>query len=343
MSSIRRSRFSTADLPPEQQFSAWRDSIGTVFDVHTRPAQADRRFDATLDNLLINDQLMMSHCSTRSQHFERSAFRAASDGLDHYMLQTHLSGEQQIRRGRRHIPVKPGDLLLIDLADEHQAESTDFDHVSLIVPRPLLAPLLKHPDSQQGRVLSSANPLVALAVNHIKTLAQVAGQLDEADAQQLVTPTLQLMAGSLNGAPDSVVDGVQAVNGSLFFQARLYIASRLHRKISQDALCAHLKCSRATLSRVFQAHRGVRAYVQEQRLRSAARRLTGQQDAHLRISDIACDCGFTSDAHFSRAFRQRFGLSPSDARHLRATPATSSANAQAGEREYERWVVESLV
>ncbi|MEX2333706.1 MAG: AraC family transcriptional regulator, partial [Pseudohongiella sp.] len=168
----------------------------------------------------------------------------------------------------------------------------------------------------------------------------------EADAQTLVLPTLQLMAGSLNGSPDSVPAGDRAVYGSLLLQARLYITSRLHESISVDKLCGHLNCSPATLSRVFKRHNGVRAYIQEQRLRMAARRLVSQRDAHLRISDIACECGFSSDAHFSRAFRQRFGLSPSDARNLGAVPPTKRPGFGQGTtsepREYERWVMESL-
>ncbi|HDZ08629.1 AraC family transcriptional regulator [Pseudohongiella sp.] len=342
MNRIRRSQFSTAELPPQQRFADWRDSIGTLFDVRTHSMQTDSAFRATLDNLLIDGQLMLTHCSTLAQRFERSAYRAASDGLEHYLVQTHLSGEQQIRRGRRQTTVKPGNLLIIDLAEEHEAVSTDFSHLSLLVPRPLLAPLLNHANSQHGRVLPAGNPLVTLLVNHIITLADVAERLGDDDAQQLVTPTLQLLAGSLNGAPDSVPEGTQAVHNSLFLQARRYIASRLYGHISLDALCAHLKCSPATLSRVFQPHHGVRSYIQEQRLRSAARRLASQRDAHLRIVDIACESGFTSDAHFSRAFRRRFGLTPSDARHLRHDPLASDTDGASRERDYERWVVDSL-
>jgi AraC-like DNA-binding protein len=33
-----------------------------------------------------------------------------------------------------------------------------------------------------------------------------------------------------------------------------------------------------------------------------------------RISEIAAEAGFTDLSHFSRAFRRRFGMTPSDAR-----------------------------
>ncbi|MBL8942370.1 MAG: helix-turn-helix domain-containing protein [Myxococcales bacterium] len=45
--------------------------------------------------------------------------------------------------------------------------------------------------------------------------------------------------------------------------------------------------------------------------------------AHRSISEIAFALGFTSAAHFSRAFRARFGRSP---RTLRAAPSGAAAD-----------------
>lgn len=44
------------------------------------------------------------------------------------------------------------------------------------------------------------------------------------------------------------------------------------------------------------------------RLEAAAHRL---RTTDIRVTDIALDCGFASAAHFSRVFRQRFGVAPS--------------------------------
>jgi len=50
-------------------------------------------------------------------------------------------------------------------------------------------------------------------------------------------------------------------------------------------------------------------YVRERRLQRASAELSSPAEAHHSISEIAYRNGFNDSAHFSRAFRHRFGLS----------------------------------
>jgi transcriptional regulator GlxA family with amidase domain len=50
------------------------------------------------------------------------------------------------------------------------------------------------------------------------------------------------------------------------------------------------------------------------RLEQAARDLRDPARAHLRVVDIAVEAGFVNVASFHRAFRQRFGRTPTQAR-----------------------------
>lgn len=70
------------------------------------------------------------------------------------------------------------------------------------------------------------------------------------------------------------------------------------------------------LARVFKRHLGVSlgTYVRGLRLERAAARLAGSDDP---IADIAVECGFVDQSHFTRAFRRRTGMTPG--RYRRAT------------------------
>jgi AraC-like DNA-binding protein len=46
-------------------------------------------------------------------------------------------------------------------------------------------------------------------------------------------------------------------------------------------------------------------------LRRARDLLAGHPEAKTRIGDVAYRCGFDDPVHFTRLFRQRFGLTPS--------------------------------
>jgi AraC-like DNA-binding protein len=63
----------------------------------------------------------------------------------------------------------------------------------------------------------------------------------------------------------------------------------------------------------------------------------------LRVAEVAARTGFASNAHFSRAFRAAFGMSPSDARAMALSAASAGAMADVGAHplssvEYATWL-----
>ncbi len=66
-------------------------------------------------------------------------------------------------------------------------------------------------------------------------------------------------------------------------------------------------------------------YVRERRLQRASAELSSPAEAHHSISEIAYRNGFNDSAHFSRAFRHRFGLSPREFRQQELERASASA------------------
>jgi AraC-like DNA-binding protein len=52
----------------------------------------------------------------------------------------------------------------------------------------------------------------------------------------------------------------------------------------------------------------------ERRLRLVYEMLTSPRHAHMRVTDIANQCGFSTLSHFHRMFRRRYDATPSDVR-----------------------------
>ncbi|MFT4278038.1 MAG: acetamidase/formamidase family protein [Rhodopseudomonas sp.] len=80
-------------------------------------------------------------------------------------------------------------------------------------------------------------------------------------------------------------------------------------------------------------------YLRERRLQRTCADLSNPAEAHHSISEIAFRAGFNDSAHFSRAFRHRFGVSPREYRQTEAErhAATAAAAAQRG------WPQQALV
>jgi AraC-like DNA-binding protein len=94
-------------------------------------------------------------------------------------------------------------------------------------------------------------------------------------------------------------------------------------KLSPDFLAEKLGISRATLYRVFAPHGGIMRYVQERRLIAVRAALSDPLEMR-KLSRIAADLGFNSEAHFSRAFRQRFGMTATEYRQVQIEAATQT-------------------
>jgi len=91
---------------------------------------------------------------------------------------------------------------------------------------------------------------------------------------------------------------------------RTLIAERLAEDLRIERLAECVSMSPHHFARTFKATFGQspHAYVLEQRIRTAAQLLRSQPHRH--IADVAIECGFSSNAHFTEAFRRMMGTTP---------------------------------
>ena len=80
-----------------------------------------------------------------------------------------------------------------------------------------------------------------------------------------------------------------------------------------DMLRARFGLSRTALYEQFEAEGGVASYIRDRRLARAMRILAGLEgEGRRRISTVGYACGFGTEKMFSRAFRRRYGVNPSE-------------------------------
>lgn len=340
------SKFSTELLPVEQRFDVWRESIAVLYDVEMDRQATTDDFHASVHGLLFDD-LMIARCRTSAQTYNRRSLHIAQDGVDHYMIQLFMEGSQKVRRGSKDVECNPGDILVHDLASEHRAESLAFDNLSVIVPRRVLEPMLKNTDSQHGRVLSAGDPLVRMLSRHMRDLYELSGSMDDAQRNSLSTVTSSLIAASLNGTKEQAEGHESSLATVALLQAKRIIDDLLNKPELDAATIAQAAgVSRAALYRMFEPYDGVMTYVRRRRLSGCLRDLTDRDQNYRSIAEIAFHWGFSSEAHFSRAFRKQFGMSPSDARHrdqiIPVEVLRALKDERIGDRDYETWITDTL-
>ena len=101
----------------------------------------------------------------------------------------------------------------------------------------------------------------------------------------------------------------------------LYIREHIHEPLNREMLAEVAGFSVPHFHRVFTAQVGESAvsYVRRLRMERAGRKLRmGAAD----ITEVAHAAGYETHAAFSKAFKQQFGLSPSEFRQLGCNAAT---------------------
>ena len=99
-------------------------------------------------------------------------------------------------------------------------------------------------------------------------------------------------------------------------KAERFIAEHLAvRELDAEAVANHMAMSLRNLNRVFEQHEcSVTQWIWHERLALAHRQLADSGHSARSIGDIALSCGFSTQAHFAREFKQRYGATPSQHR-----------------------------
>jgi AraC-like DNA-binding protein len=166
-----------------------------------------------------------------------------------------------------------------------------------------------------GRVLSPDGLALMLRVQ-LFALADMVPRSKQTVRTAALDTTVDLATAALRCEVGTALED-EANHAGLFAAAQVFIKRHLESpRLDPELIARQLHCSRAHLYRVF-AEQGesVAHYIRERRLRRAQALLSAEGQGNARIGDIAYRCGFEDPVHFTRLFRQRFGMRPSDARH----------------------------
>ncbi len=218
-------------------------------------------------------------------------------------------GRERVRQGDTTAELTAGDVLCWHSAAPVQFEVVEaVRKVTLLVPTDRLAVR-----TRRGRVgpvaLPASSALGRLLAGHLRTLAEVGGQLGTGDALLAVDVALDLLvrgAEPVSGGPGGAVEALAA-------RALTAIETDLDDPdLTPTALAGRLGVSPRYLHLAF-ASTGttVAAHIRRRRLERIARDLADPRLAAWSLTDLAHRWGFGDASQLSRAFRAVYAETPS--------------------------------
>jgi AraC-like DNA-binding protein len=269
--------------------------------------------DLTLHNL--PDLLLVSG---QAHGARNRRTREGGENFEDVGLVVNLNGPHLLTQRGQDIVLGDGEATLVSMSEPFiSVQRPPGRFVTLRCPRPRLAALLRGSHDRFFHRISPAAAPLRLLTQYSMIVRNEQSASDRALQHVMAAHLYDLMAltlGATKEAGEIAQDrGLRAARLSAIKQD---IAKNLERAdLSVVELAGRHCCTPRFVQRLFE-HEGTTftEYVLAQRLAPAHLMLTDPRRGGEKIINVAYDCGFGDLSWFSRAFRRRYGMAPSDLR-----------------------------
>lgn len=311
----------TGQFPAGERAEAFSSALNAA----TFPAHADLHLDvpepsARIQQWALGPGIDVVHAVTTGHTLRRTARQIRGGSVDQLSLALTLSGSLAATQGDRQYT--SGNICSIESLTPYEGTFHPADrdlNVSLCAQLNLTTLGLPVDIVRAAAPRLKQSPLYPLFQSHLRGLASAAASVEGTPAAALLgSATSELARALLSSAtPDDrwVTEGLSAV---LWTRIDAYIQENLgDHGLDARQIAAHHSISLRYLYRL-SAERGVslEQEIIRRRLEHARRELASPTRVNRAIESIAFQAGFSHPQHFSRRFRQAYGVTPSEWRRI---------------------------
>ncbi|MER7456531.1 helix-turn-helix domain-containing protein [Micromonospora sp. NPDC126480] len=320
---------STIQLPPAERFDFWLDLVARE-SVPARIASTHAADFAASARVVDLGVVKLAAWTYPSLELHRTSSMIGSTDPELYQLALPLSGSGAMRQGRQEAALRPDGFALVDTIRPHASThrpghpaAGPLRTVTALVPHAALPlPAVRVRDLLAAH-LPADRGMGLLLAQFLRQVVEHPEQYATDDAKRLDIVALDLIAGTLAArlGTDSVLPA-EVRDGGLRARVEAFVTRHLaDPTLRPESIAAAHHVSVRTLHRLFEGTgTTVAALVRSQRLERCLRDLTDPRLCRLTVQEIGRRWAFHDPAHFNRAFRLAYGLSPGEHRERARTP-----------------------
>lgn len=226
------------------------------------------------------------------------------------LFQTH--GTSLFEQDRNQISLSPGDCFAYDVSRPHVITSPALTkHQVVIIPKKLLQERGISPDRLHARWVSARTGAARLAHELMISTMKEIGTLSPASELGISEALLNILLLPFPVPTDRENDATAL--SALKRRVITYIDSCLEDSdLDIDQISTALTCSKRYLHMAFKHEEiSISEYIWQARLSKCRSELESVKLNKKSLTEIAFSWGFSSSSHFSRSFKQKYGVSPS--------------------------------
>lgn len=303
--------FHTDTLEKEKHLSGWSHAIDSLLGLRIEPANDPQHTSGgvwatdTGSLRVLKTDLPFAH-SVRSSRARRELL---------ILLQT--GGQCRLEQNGSDSIYCNGDIAILDGSAELDGSMSGRGGGTwLSVPLDGRNAELAGPLNAAGLRIDAQSPTGAVASAFLNTFAQQAAHLRPEHAARLFNVLVDLLNTAVLECSGRLVDGNRS-RAYLRRHIRLYIENHLQEQaLSAATIAEDVGVSTRYLNKIFADQPlTISQLIRERRLVFCRRDLRDPDLVHRSVTEIAFSWGFNSAAHFSRIYKDRFGLTPTEQRH----------------------------
>jgi AraC-like DNA-binding protein len=301
--------------PDSKPFHAWREEFALGFlDMDFEPLGTGL-FRA---NVRLNSLPGLHICDANGTPQRHSSPRKTSRRSGGFGVLLPRGTRIRHEQGGKSTELGDGEVLLGDMSRPWQTDMAPLQRVTgFIIERKMLLALVPNAEDLACRHIHASPAMVSLLTGTLDLATQLCADLDLLAQEAISRHLIDLIALVLGAKGDTAaLARGRGLAAAQFMMIKKFVLDHCYDpNLSVREVAARHGMSVRYVQLLFERSGATfSGFLMEQRLLATYRRLTNALLPAATVTQIATDCGFADLSTFNRAFRRRFGATPSDIR-----------------------------
>lgn len=304
-------RFRTGDYRRRERAAAWSNMLSQSHLAWHLTDRPDDDFSGSVAMRQFNGYRLI-RCACDATRGERTVNEIAGTAEQALSLLYLRHGQEVITIEGQELVLQQGDLVLWDSARRMTFNvPRRLDKLTLMFPERALTALFPNACDYVGKVVSRGQGLSSILSDYLDAIEREMWEMSPDDLTAAMKPTMDLLATVLTMESKLAPRSIKSITLSRIKQ---YIIDNLDDEtLNPQGIAAAIGITPRYLHLLFKdVGCTVSQWVKERRLERCKDDIISSLVNGRSITEIAYSRGFNHLSHFSRAFKQQFGLAPRD-------------------------------